>query len=203
MTVQTAAGKQIDNGIQQQYNVASGLNLRQGDYDMNQHDAEISIRDVNRPNRKIFQEGWMYVSTPTGKEVPPYFAPYFTQSNPNPGISEISRVVATQIVILIDYKEVTATGTAMQQGKWRKGLDLLRKRANQEGFADKKVRLFFLDEPTILIQPPVTKKAYNATNPPKQIPEHQIPVGFTLRFDELRRHAVKTGSLCNNLPGAR
>ena len=41
---------------------------------MSNYDAEISIRDVNCLNRKIFQEGWMYVSTPTGKEVPPYFA---------------------------------------------------------------------------------------------------------------------------------
>ena len=170
---------------------------------MSNYDAEISIRDVNCLNRKIFQEGWMYVSTPTGKEVPPYFAPYFTQANPNPGISEICRVVATPIVILNDYEEVTATGTAPQQGKWRKGLELLRKRAKQEGFADKKVQLFFLDEPTILIQPPVTKKTYNDTSPPKRIPDHQIPLGFSLRFDELRRHAVKAGSLCNNLPGAR
>jgi len=47
--------------------------------------------------------------------------------------------------------------------------------------------ILFLDEPMPFRSPPLTKNAFNATCPSKQIPQ-QIPQGFSLRFDDLLPH---------------
>ena len=71
-----------------------------------------------------------------------------------------------------------------KKGDGATGLRMLKQRAQKEDFFDKQVRLFYLDRPIEFRPAPLTKKAFNATGPEKQIP-NQIPQGFSLRFDEL------------------
>ena len=154
------------------------------DYDMGYYDAEILIQDVNPRNAKIFEKGWMYVTSLKDKKAPLYFAPYFTKQGANSGISMISRVIYDKTVKLADTPEVIDTGTNEQRVQWDIGWSMLRKRAKEEGFADGPVRLFFLDRPIAFRSVPLSKKAFKATGPSKQIP-NQIPKGFSLRFDEI------------------
>ncbi len=149
------------------------------DYHMGYHDAEILVQDVNLLNAEIFEEGWMYVTSPKDKKAPLYFAPYFTKQTANSGISVISHVIDTQVVVLADNPSIPEAPSGEHLKQWRTGLCKLRKRAKQEGFAHLETRLFYLDRP-IRLRAPLTKKAY------KLIP-YQIPKGFSLRFDELLR----------------
>lgn len=158
------------------------------DYQMGYYDAEIAIQDVNRLNAKIYEECWMYVTGPKDKKAPLYFAPYFTQQNRQPGLSMISRVLEIENIRLIDKQIDDVHDLNVPRGehveRWRDGVARLRKRAKEEGFFDKRVRLFYLGEPIKFVQAPLTKKAYNAEDPPKKIP-NQIPKGFSLTFDEI------------------
>ncbi|MXY44769.1 MAG: hypothetical protein F4Y50_12070 [Dehalococcoidia bacterium] len=155
------------------------------DYRMGYYDAEILIQDVNPLNAKIFEEGWMYVTSPKDKKAPLYFAPYFTRQSVNTGISMISRVMDAEIVVLADKQDVVDDPTSDEHLKqWRNGLNELRKRAEAEGFADTEVRLFYLDCPVEIARPPITKTSFNQAGPSKRIP-NQIPKGFSLRFDDL------------------
>ena len=158
------------------------------DYQMGYYDAEILIQDTNFLNAKIFKEGWMCVTSSKSKKSPLYFAPYFTASNgANTGISMFSRVLDTEIDRLSDKQDIPGDPPSDEhRSRWQDGLAHLRKRACKEGFAHREVRLFYLDRPITFIKPPLTKKAFKATGPPKQIPP-MIPQGFSLRFDELLR----------------
>ena len=157
------------------------------DYEMRYHDAEVLIQDTNPLNAKIFEEGWMQVSSDKTKHAPLYVAPYYTGQGTNSGISKASRVIDSQTAVLADYPDdIRVDGTDVQKEQWREGLRMLKERAQKEGFFNKKVRLFYLDRPIEFRQTPLTKKAFRATGPEKQIP-NQIPQGFSLRFDELLR----------------
>ena len=153
---------------------------------MGYYDAEILIQDTNPLNAEIFKEGWMCVSSSKSKKSPLYFAPYFTaKSGANTGISMFSRVIDTEIVVLADKQYIPGNPPSDEhRSRWEDGLDQLRKRACKEGFAHSEVRLFYFDEPVTFRTPPLTKKAFNATGPVKQIPQ-MIPQGFSLRFDEI------------------
>ena len=159
------------------------------DYRMDYFDAEILIQDVNRLNAGIFMNGWMYVTKPSDKKAPLYFAPYFTRELADNGLSMISRVRDTAVVKLAeveDCEDVASAPTNKHREKWGQGLQMLRERAEKEGFVDGYTRLLFLDEPIKFRSTPLTKKAFSKTNPPKKIPS-QIPKGFSMGFDELLR----------------
>ena len=162
------------------------VNYIRRDYNMGYYDAEVHIQDVNPLNAKIFEEGCMYVTSLKDKKAPLYFAPYFTQKGDNSGISKISRVMDARTAILADYQDAIEMGADDQHERWQKGLSMLRKRAEKEGFSHRPVRLFFLDRPIEFRPTPLSKKAFNATAPSKQMPP-MIPKGFSLRFDELMR----------------
>ena len=159
---------------------------------MNYHGAKITIRDVNLENSMIFNEGWMYVSQPEQRAYE-FFAPYFTNECETPGISMISRLTDSEVVRLIEKYDVGVVPPSDEHlSRWRKGLAMLRARAQREQFADKKAILFYLDRPVEVWKPPIIKKSYNEANPPKKIPP-AIPVGFSLRFDDLRMYAQPLG----------
>ena len=153
------------------------------DYHMGYYDAEILIQDVNPLNATIFKQGWMYVTSPKDKKAPLYFAPYFTRQGVNSGLSMVSRVRDAKTLRLADTKDVIEAPTPEHLNRWRKGLSMLRERAEKEGFLNGETRLFFLDQPIRFLTSPLTKKAF------KRIP-NQIPKGFSLGFDDL----LKTGS---------
>ena len=165
------------------------------DYDMGYYDAEILIQDVNLLNAKIYEDCWMYVTSPKDKKAPLYFAPYYTQENKHPGLSMISRVIDIENTRLVDKEAVHDSNAPTDEHlmRWRDGLAKLRERAKKEKFFDKDVRLFYLDRPVTFQQTPLTKKAYKATKPPKEIP-NQIPKGFSLTFDELLTAGMKESS---------
>ena len=157
------------------------------DYRMGYYDAEILIQDVNPLNAEIFRKCWMYVTDPKrDKKAPLYFAPYFTRRGANSGISMVSRVMDTRIVVLAETANLPVPATDEYRVRWEDGLTRLRERAEQEGFAHNEVRLFFLDRPIIFPATPLTKKASKSTGGSKQIP-NQIPKGFSLGFDDLLR----------------
>ena len=155
-----------------------------GDHDMGYYDAEIKIQDTNADNAKVFHEGWMQLTSYYIRS-PLYVAPYFTGQRG--GISKIARVVGVATINLADTPHTfePATGepvTEDQRQHWPQGLRLLRKL-----YPDPREQfILFLDKPMSFKSPPLTKRAFNATNPPKRIPL-QIPQGFHLRFDELLR----------------
>ena len=160
---------------------------------MGYYDAEILIQDVNPLNATIFEEGWMYVTSPKDKKAPLYFAPYFTRQGANTGISMLSRVMDAEIVVLADKQDVVEDPPSDEHlQQWRNGLNELRKRAKAEGFADKDVRLFYLDCPITIATPPITKTSFNQAGPSKRIP-NQIPKGFSLRFDDLLKPGLGIG----------
>jgi len=158
------------------------------DYQMGYYDAEVLIQDTNPLNAEIFKKGWMCVSSSKSKRAPLYFAPYFTAGHgANTGISVFGRVRYTEIAILADKQDIPGNPPSdKHRSRWEDGLAQLRRRACEEGFAHREVRLFYFDEPITFRTPPLTKKAFNAMGPPKQIPS-MIPQGFSLRFDELMR----------------
>ena len=155
---------------------------------MGYYDAEVLIQDTNLLNAKIYEEGWMCVSSSRSKKAPLYFAPYFTASTgANTGISMFSRVLDTEIAVLADKQDIQGNPPSDEQrSRWQDGIARLRKLACEEGFAHKESRLFYLDEPITFMTPPLTKKSFNATKPSKGIP-NQIPQGFSRRFDEILR----------------
>ena len=157
------------------------------DYRMGYHDAEVSIQDVNPKNAAIYEKGWIYVTSLKDKKAPLYFAPYFSGRGDDSGITKISRVKDVREVVLAEVDKVEdlpARPSDDQLVRWSKGLSLLRERAREEGFSGFRTRLLFLDRPIVLRQTPLSKKAFNASNPSKQIPQ-QIPKGFHLGFDDL------------------
>lgn len=161
---------------------------------MNYRGAEIAIRDVNLKNSQIFNDGWMYVSQPNRKAKEAlYFAPYFTNEVENPGISVISCVVYSKIGRLADISHVGVNPPSEEhRSRWDCGLSMLHKRAREERFLDKEAMLFYLDRPIEVWKPPIRKKPFNERNPFKRIPD-QIPIGFSLRFDDLRSYAQPLG----------
>ena len=157
------------------------------DYRMGYYDAEILLQDVNPLNAGIYREGWMYVTAPKDKKAPLYFAPYLTRQGANSGISMVSRILDTEVVVLADKQDVAGVPPSDEHLlRWRKGLGKLRERAEQEGFADRESRLFYFDRPVTIVEPPIKKRSFNEAGPPKRIP-NQIPKGFTLGFDDLLR----------------
>lgn len=155
------------------------------DYNMGYHDAEVLILDVNPYNAKIFKEHWLYVGSLKDKWAPLYFAPYFTNENPKPGITHISRVADTKLVKLSEGPEAIDVGTDEQRKRWKAGWSDFRGTPS-EGSEGIELLLFLLEEPIEFRPTPLTKKDFNATGPWKQIPR-QIPRAFSLRFDELLR----------------
>ena len=151
------------------------------DYNMGYHDAEVLILDVNLDNAKIFKEHWLYVGIPKDKWAPLYFAPYFT---PRIGITHISRVADTKLVKLSEGPDAIDVGTDKQRERWRAGLSEFLGLSSEE--QDWEALLFLLEEPIKFRTTPLTKAAFNATGPRKQIPS-QIPRAFSLNFDELLR----------------
>ena len=127
------------------------------DYRMGYYDAEILIQDVNPLNADIFSEGWMYVTSLKDKRAPLYFAPYFTKQGAKSGISMISRVKDTEIVVLAAKQDVGKDPPSEEHLQiWRHGLAELRKRAKREKFADQEVRLFYLDRPIKIAATPLS-----------------------------------------------
>ena len=154
------------------------------DYNMGYHDAEVLILDVNPDNAKIFKEHWLYVGIPKDKWAPLYLAPYFTNKNPVPGITYISRVADTKLVKLSEGPEAIDVGTDEQRERWRAGLsEFLGLYSEEQSW---EALLFLLEEPIKFRTTPLTKKSFNSTGPSKNIPS-QIPRAFSLRFDELLR----------------
>ena len=156
-------------------------------YDMGYYDAEILIRNVNPENAKFFEQGWVYVTAPTKNTDPLYFAPYFTNQGPISGIRMISRVIDVRTLRLADALDVSDRGTEEERKQWCKGLCMLQEHAKEVGFSDNAVQVFFLGKPVEFRSSPLTKNAFNATDPPKKIPP-AIPPGFSLRFDDLLPH---------------
>ena len=155
------------------------------DYRMGYYDAEILIQDVNPRNAGIFTECWMYVTSLKDKKAPLYFAPYFTKQGGESGISMISRVRDTEVVILAGNQDVAVDSPSGEHlERWRRGLAEFRILAKEVGFSDYKVRLFYLDQPIKFRTMPITKKSFSETGPSKKIPS-QIPKGFSLGFDDL------------------
>lgn len=153
---------------------------------MSYYDAEIMVKDVNPTNARFFEEGWLYVGSLKNQEAPMYFAPYFTGKGTNSGILMISRVVGVRAVILADTQDIFEPATDEQRERWRQGLCVLREHAEAAGFAHTLQRLYFLDRPIAFGPKPLTKKAlYDAgiTKGKKKL--GMIPIGFTLRLDEL------------------
>ena len=165
-----------------------------GDYNMGYYDAEIHIQDVNPLNAEIFGCGWMYVTSLKDKKAPMYFAPYFTKQGPNTGISRLGRVMYSEMVVLNETEHVgISPPTEKHREQWETGYAMLRKRGKDEGWGSGASRVFYFDQPMTIAATPITKKAFNATNPSKQIP-NQIPKGFFLRFDQLLPHFDIGGS---------
>ncbi len=161
---------------------------------MDYYDAEISIQDVNPLSASIFEEGWMYVTSTRDKSAPLYFAPYFTKENPISGIRMMSRVLHTEIVVLANNPPAYNAPTKSEHNsQWECGLEMLKKRAHKEGWEHGESRLLYLDKPMEIARTPISKSAFNATSPTKNIP-NQIPKGFHLRFDELIRSGLGFGS---------
>ena len=169
-----------------------------GDYNMGYYDAEIHIQDVNFENEEIFNAGWVYVTSPKDRKAPLYFAPYFTQRGVpkgmsiKPGISLVSRVIYSEIVVLAQQKAIGVDPPSNKHRKqWERGFSMLRKRGEKErnmetnwGWVDEETRVFYFDKPMKIAITPITKKAFNSNDPSKKIP-NQIPNGFRLRFDQL------------------
>ena len=164
------------------------------DYQMNYYDAEISIQDVNLLNAKVFEKGWMYVTSTADKSAPLYFAPYFTKENPISGITMMSRVLHTEVVVLANDPTAFNDPTKSEHNsQWECGLEMLKKRAHEEGWEKGQSRLLYLDKPMVIARTPISKSTFNATSPTKRIP-NQIPKGFHLRFDELMRSDLGFGA---------
>ncbi len=149
---------------------------------MGYYDAEIKIQDTNPDNAKVFDEGWMQLTSHYIRS-PLYVAPYFTGKGG--GISMIARVVGVASIDLASVPDTfePATHEAVteeQRQHWPHGLRLLREFYPDPG----NQFILFLDEPMPFKSPPLTKRVFNGTKPPKRIPQ-QIPQGFHLRFDEL------------------
>ena len=164
---------------------------------MADHDAEISIQDVNLLNAKIFFDGWMYV-TIRDKRNPACFAPYFTEEcrkeSIPPGISVVSRVIRSETIVLTEEHEVGAILPSEEHlQRWRHGLARIIVRAKKEGFLNTKQQLRYLDRPQELCVPPITKREHVAWV--KTFPEGErkritprISKGFSLSCDELRSY---------------
>ena len=170
-----------------QYQFDEFIRYIRGDYDMGYYDAEIKIQDTNPDNAKVFEEGWMQLTSYRTRS-PLYVAPYFTGKGG--GISMIARVVGVASINFADppdtFEPVTREPvTEAQRQHWSQGLRMLWKLYPQP--TDQMI--LFLDKPMPFKSPPLTKKTFNAARPSKeskQIPQ-QIPQGFHLRFDELLR----------------
>ena len=164
------------------------------DYQMKYHDAEVSIQDVNSRNAEIFEKGWMYVTSTGDKSAPLYFAPYFTKENPNSGISMMSRVLHTEVVVLPgDPVPFIDPSKAKHSERWKCGLEMIKERARNEKWKSAERRLLYLDEPMVIATTPITKRCFNTTDSPKKF-NSQIAKGFHLRFDELLRYGLGFGS---------
>ena len=171
------------SGIRQ-YLLNEFIHYATKDYEMGYHDAEILIQDLNKLNADIYKEGWVYVTSPKDKKMPLYFAPYLSGENAEPGIQYMSRVLFVRNVKLSDGEPIPEPPSAECGKAWCKGLEDVQRRGEQEGFLDMESRVFYLDRPMLLTKVPLTKRAHNAKEPKKQIPQ-QIPKGFSMRFDEL------------------
>ena len=159
---------------------------------MDNHAVKVSIQDVNPLNEKIFENGWMYVGHPHGRRDLPYFAPYFTNECANPGLSRISRIVrldpckvADLLTGQIKLLELPDAPSEQHRSNWKLGLLAICARAKTEKWDPRySANLFYLDRPESFRSPPLTKQIHNDTNPLKRIPP-TIPIGFTLKYDEL------------------
>ena len=182
-----------DGSVSSRYLFDEFIRYIMRDYRMGYYDAEILIQDVNPLNAKIFEEGWMYVTSLKDKKAPLYFAPYFTKQGRKSGISMISRVRDTEVVRLANKQDVGMAPPSKEHlEQWRHGLGKLRKRAENERFSHDEVRLFYFDQPMTITTTPITKNSFNETGPSKKIPS-QIPKGFSLGFDDLLILGVEIG----------
>ncbi len=154
------------------------------DYDMGYYDAEILVADTDPVNAPIFEEGWMFLTWHNNKKAPLYIAPYFTHRKSDSGVSMISRVMNSETVRVAEHIDMFDGGTGEHRERWRVGLELMRRRAEDEGFGHELSQIFYLDRPIAFRSQPLTKKAFNATMPDKQMPS-RLPIGYSLRFDEL------------------
>ena len=156
---------------------------------MDIHTIEVRIQDVNPLNEKIFENDWRYVGHSQGRKDLPYFAPYFTNECANPGLSRISRIVRLDPCAVADLLtgqiKLPDAPSEQHRRNWRQGLSAICARARIETWDPQgSANLFYLDRPESFRSPPLTKQIHNDTNPLKQIPP-TIPIGFTLKYDEL------------------
>ena len=156
------------------------------DYDMGYYDAEIKIQDTNPDNARVFEEGWMQLTSYRTRRR--YMSRRIhwkrwlnIKDRPCGGVASINLAVAAGT-----YEPATREAvTEDQRQHWSRGLRILRELYPEST----EQMILFLDEPMPFKSPPLTKKAFNDARPAaesKQIPQ-QIPQGFHLRFDELMR----------------
>lgn len=154
------------------------------DYKMGYYDAEVSIQDVNPENAKIYEKGWVYVTSLKDKTSPLYFAPYFTQQRDHSGISKVSRVLDVQVIKPASLSvALVAAPSQNHRRRWEDGIRMILCRHDINNFIDSEVRLLCLDCPVHLGKT-LTKANFKPQPGSKKIP-NQIPKGFSLRFDEL------------------
>ena len=164
--------------------------IRKEVYRVDSQNIEVRIQDVDPLNAKIFENGWMYASSAHGSKNHQYLAPYFTEECPTPGISMISRVlhiVPYKVDALLSKQiELPDAPSRQHHHNWQLGLSAVRARAKSEEWRPADMgRLFYLDRPETFRTPALTKTIYNDTDPPKKLGPSRIPLGFTLKYDEL------------------
>lgn len=98
-------------------------------------------------------------------------------------------------------KQIELPDAPSQQHHYNRqlGLSAVRARAKSEKWRPADMgRLFYLDRPETFRTPALTKTIYNDTDPPKKLGPFQIPLGFTLKYDEL---FIKSSWSLENPPG--
>ena len=177
------------------------------DYGMGYYDVEVHIQDLNPLNAEIFTEGWMYVTSLNDKKAPLYFAPYFTQQCPKPGISLMSRVLYTEdieVAALLGKEDfITPPPSEEHRSRWTEGLVRIRERAKKEKW-ERDQRLFYYDRPIAIAEQPIVKGQLPKKDPTKSDskPMPQIPTGYGLLVEELLRLALDSQASSPTTDGA-
>lgn len=149
---------------------------------------EVAVRDVDRVNRRIYEEGWMYVTALGGVPAPKYFAPYFTREAAGPdgsnGIQSYSRVRHTiegqpDEIFVVSTLDAISPLDEEHATRWAQGLVQLRARWLREGQRWKTVILYFLDRPIFITHRIIKGDSTGLLR------NRQIPPMFRLSLDDL------------------
>jgi len=163
-------------------------------YEMKSYQVEVMVKKDNLLNaEKIYMNGYMYVGDSRDIQLPLYFAPYFTKECVGkipgirePGISFISKVIKVLPSTVGRFKRNPESVTHSEiQGHelwphWRKGLDAIAKRAEDESWRDThRIQLYFLSKPA--------KLHHNVKGPMQIPPGYKTTVLDLLTKDDLRK----------------